>query len=428
MFGSRNRFDVLQSLEDYEKSFPLIRKGKRQRVEKREDFVLHPKDADECSKRFLVATCADPKKPFRSISAVKVKKEIKQFCGAVERFQPLKDGSVLVVTKNHKQAEKLLQLNVIAGQNVKFEFHPTLNKSRGVIACFDFTYLTDEDLKTELAEYNVIDVKRIQRREEKKGRTILRDTGSFVLTFDSPTLPETIDAYYTILKVRVYVRNPTRCKGCQKWGHYEDQCKNKMKICEKCGLEKHDGDCTRSETCANCGEAHPAWSRQCFFFKKEFAILQLKAKFQISYFEAKRRYNESQRRDESYAKVTAKRQVQPPLIQNDKSQNLNNGPNGIFFTFSAYKDRRPPDTGESASPESPPKPTERKSKSDSQDCSTLMKNSSSTGSNELQSLSADVPLGESSKMDITGIEDISLSTTGKLIRNTNDIVSEISEN
>ncbi|XP_055709676.1 uncharacterized protein LOC129805624 [Phlebotomus papatasi] len=232
-----------------------------------------------------------------------------------------------------------------------------------------------------------------------------------------------------------------------------------MKICEKCGLEKHDGDCTRSETCANCGEAHPAWSRQCFFFKKEFAILQLKAKFQISYFEAKRRYNESQRRDESYDKVTAKRQVQPPLIQNDKSQNLNNGPNGIFFTFSAYKDRGPPDTGESASPESPPKPTARKPKSDSQDCSTPLKNSSSTGSNELQSLTADVPLGESrnlditgigniplpeksssteseaeiflgesSKMDTTGIEDISLSTTGKLIRNTNDIVSEIFEN
>ena len=115
----------------------------------------------------------------------------------------------------------------------------------------------------------------------------LKDTNTFVFTFNTPVLPKTVKVAYFRVNVEVYVPNPLRCHNCQKYGHHEDWC-SKDPICSKCGQtgEHLESRCSNELHCVNCGEKHSADSKECRIWHKEKEILRIKFTRNISFVEA----------------------------------------------------------------------------------------------------------------------------------------------
>lgn len=266
-------------------------------------FVFGRGDELEAPK-FMVIEREEEGQAMKSISVFKVKRELKSSAGIVKRIQPLQEGKILLVeVYNAEQAEKLLKVKKLGNKPVKVSWHATMNKSKGVVACFDWTYLEEEELKNELKAFNVSDVRRVKKKL-KEGELV--DTGTFILTFDSPSVPESLDAFYYPLKVRIYIPNPPRCYKCHRYGHMTDKCRLAKKICGKCLLDEHEGSCKSPALCANCGDEHFSWNRSCPIFKKEYSIMRIKVTEKISYYAAKQKYEQGRSVDQSFAEVVAK--------------------------------------------------------------------------------------------------------------------------
>ena len=85
--------------------------------------------------------------------------------------------------------------------------------------------------------------------------TIFRDgfrkqTGTFILTFQSQTLPKYIRVGYYRVAVSQFIPNPIKCYKCQKFGHTKFNC-SKNEVCNKCVQEDHTDsqECKNESTC-----------------------------------------------------------------------------------------------------------------------------------------------------------------------------------
>ena len=61
-----------------------------------------------------------------------------------------------------------------------------------------------------------------------------------------------------------------------------------MSTCQNCGEDEHGTGCNTQGKCANCLEAHPSASRDCYYYKFENEVLSIQAKERVSYPDAKR--------------------------------------------------------------------------------------------------------------------------------------------
>ena len=89
---------------------------------------------------------------------------------------------------------------------------------------------------------------------------ILKPTNTFVLTFNTPVLPQHTKVGYFRLAVDIYIPNPLRCYLCQSYGHHEDRCTRPK---EPDHIKGTSGQCTRPAKCCNCTGAHSANPRDC---------------------------------------------------------------------------------------------------------------------------------------------------------------------
>ena len=60
---------------------------------------------------------------------------------------------------------------------------------------------------------------------KKEGKSI--ETNTYIMTFNTPRIPEKIKVGYSMEKVEQFVPNPLRCYKCQKYGHQEDSCRGR---------------------------------------------------------------------------------------------------------------------------------------------------------------------------------------------------------
>ncbi|GAB0093885.1 Zinc finger, CCHC-type [Sergentomyia squamirostris] len=285
-----NRYEVLSNLND--EQYPHLSSSNGRKKRRFNEPVTQKRPEEDDFPKFLIVKAAEGNVPIRMVSAFKIKREIKNLCGNVRKIQPLPNGCLLIEILTPIQGEKLLKMDTLVNKKVIVSWHTTLNKSKGVVSCNDFSILSDEELKEELKEDNVVDVKRIQKTCNVNGQKRKKDTGTFVLTFNSPKLPQRIESYYYPLKVREFIPNPIRCNGCQIYGHIEANCKSKKKICGNCSQQRHpEGtDCSSAAKCARCEGDHPVWARSCPVFDMEFKIMKLKTTQKVSYYVAKRMY------------------------------------------------------------------------------------------------------------------------------------------
>jgi len=65
----------------------------------------------------------------------------------------------------------------------------------------------------------------------------------------------------------VFVKKPTICFNCWRYGHIQKNCTNDAK-CVKCSMPAHDdANCKNVSKCINCGEAHPSNEIKCKIYQ-----------------------------------------------------------------------------------------------------------------------------------------------------------------
>ena len=214
-----------------------------------------------------------------------------------------KDGNLLVEITNLRDAQSLLKMKNFHEYKCKVFPHKTLNTSKGVVRSYELSLATEEEIKTELAKQGVTNHIRINIKRNDKIIT----TNTYILTFNSPTIPKEIKIGYLNVKVEQYIPAPLRCFHCQKYGHHKEACKG-IRICGKCGNKEPDHteeECINEVKCANCREDHPVFSKICKTYKKEKEIIEVKYKKNTTFPEA-RKIVETYMKENTYAETTKK--------------------------------------------------------------------------------------------------------------------------
>lgn len=216
-----------------------------------------------------------------------VAKVLENLVGFAYKAKKLHSGDLLVEVNTAVHSHALLNMTNIVDVKVSVSPHRTLNTIRGVISEDDLLDSSEEEILEGLKHAGVVAVKRIIFR--KNGQET--PSKHLILTFERHELPVNVKAGYLHCRVRPYIPNPQRCYRCQRFGHGTRSCRGR-ETCAKCGSEEHVADvCESIPHCSNCNGPHPAYSRACPLFQQEKEILALKAKENIPYPEAKKRFS-----------------------------------------------------------------------------------------------------------------------------------------
>lgn len=165
--------------------------------------------------KFHIIHCEKADVTARVISPFLVARCLADTIGPGYKITKMASGDLLVELQEKVQYNKLDSLVAFGDIPITVSPHRSLNKVRGVISENDLMYLSETEPLEEWKEQNVIDVQRIKIRCDNKEIP----TKHIILTFDSSTLPESIEAGYVKIRVRPYVPNPLRCFKCQIFGH-----------------------------------------------------------------------------------------------------------------------------------------------------------------------------------------------------------------
>ncbi len=255
--------------------------------------------------KYWIMEGTDGSNPLSKMNPFLVSKAI-QGISATLKVKRLRNGSLLIECDHKTQARSLRKITQLGSVPVRVSPHRTMNSCQGIIHCRDISDMSDDEIQQELSPQGVTKVKQFTVKRNDQ----IKKTGTFCLTFNSASLPQSINAGYLRIKVEAYVPNPLRCFKCQKFGHGQNAC-NGHKTCMKCGKDDHgDEPCMGPLHCVNCAGPHPANSKQCPSWVKECAIQKLKTQQKLPYGEAKRLFEASNPPPPSggsYAKVAAEK-------------------------------------------------------------------------------------------------------------------------
>jgi len=252
------------------------------------DFFADNSDSTESWPRYLIMSSSDDDKLFTSLSPFAIFKGIKGIAGDGVTIKRLFNGDVILTCKKKSQSENLLKC-VLFGNvaPVTVTPHRSLNSSKGVIRNWELARTDPEEIKREIPI--ISEVKRIS----VKRNGVEMKTNTLILTFNVPKIPDCIRSGYLNIPVSQFVPNPLRCYKCQMFGHTTDKCK-RAEVCAKCSEKGHnDKLCQKEYKCANCDGNHASFSKQCSFFKKEFDIQNIRVTKSVSFFEARKIYEQT---------------------------------------------------------------------------------------------------------------------------------------
>ena len=149
------------------------------------------------------------------------------------------------LTESH--SKNLLKSKGLCGIPITVNPQTYLNSSKRIVRSRDLEGVNEEGIFENLSSQGV-------------------PTNTFILTFDVPTLPNSVKAGYLHIPIVPYIPNPLRCFECNKFGHRQNTCRNRL-TCARCGQLDHE-----SKACQNdmaCGGKHFAYLRECPKWKLE---------------------------------------------------------------------------------------------------------------------------------------------------------------
>ncbi|GFU97023.1 uncharacterized protein TNCV_3788491 [Trichonephila clavipes] len=252
---------------------------------------------------------------FSAVSPFLIEKAITSSIGPVKTIRKMRSGDLFLEVASAKQSSALRTLRKMAHIDVTVVPHNTLNYSRGVISAADLLNVSTEEIKENMVDQKVCEVRRITIRRD--GQVL--NTKHLILTFSTPELPQSVKAAYLHCPVRPYIPNPLRCFQCQRFGHSKTVCRGQP-TCSRCAEVGHDSaDCKAKERCVNCKGDHSSFSRSCPTWILEKEITAVKIKNKLSYPEARRVVSSrTPVSGKSYASATSKTYVST-AIQVDAS-------------------------------------------------------------------------------------------------------------
>lgn len=257
------------------------RKKKRQSNKLFESFPLLPNVKIQ-NPKYIVVSCNEEKKSMKDYSCFAIQRALFLISKDIISISELRDGNLLLLVKDNDTAKKFINSKILLGLcKIECSLHRSLNFTKGTIYAPYLNNIPDEEIVSELSSQSVASVYKFTKLIE--GKPV--PTGVVLLSFDLYNLPDKIDVSWHSVKVREYIPNPMRCKGCQLLGHTMKRCQN-AKACVNCNLPPHTNECSRIY-CANCAENHPASSRECKKFIQQKEILTIKTTKKCSMSEAK---------------------------------------------------------------------------------------------------------------------------------------------
>lgn len=224
-------------------------------------------------------------KTMMDFSPFLVQKVIENVGGVVNETKMLSDRSLLIETKDLKQANKIIQICSLA-DNMKVVVieENKFNTSKGVIYAPQLLCVSDDQLLIDLQSQFVSQISRLEVSRDG----IKKANGIFFVTFATPELPEKLNAGYLRLEVRPYVPKPTQCFDCGRFGHVSKYCKVTVKQCLNCSSIQHsedkDNKCSLPSTCINCRDHHHTLNRrQCTRYQEEATIIKVRVTQKITH-------------------------------------------------------------------------------------------------------------------------------------------------
>ena len=230
---------------------------------------------------------ADPSgPPITKLSPFAIEKAIRGLVGTVQSVKKLfrKDAPsmLLVEVSSDAQSKNMMQVNQLANVPVLVREDSRLNQSKGVLRTRELDDMDEDDILEALKPQGIVFVRRMIIKRGDKQIT----TGTYILTFGTPKLPERVKLGYTVAPVTMFIPNPLRCFKCQRFGHGQLACRGKP-TCFRCGGEGHAGtDCAATPKCSNCHCDHMASSKDCTLWKSEKQIVEIKHSKNISFRDA----------------------------------------------------------------------------------------------------------------------------------------------
>ena len=282
----------------------------RKRIRTSPDFMTSNLDSVQiCTwPRFLLVKGTDNERPLSKLSPFAVNKAIVAVLGSDPfNMKKLRNGDILVELDKENQSSKLLKttkLNLTMDNVIPITVSPhyNLNTKKGVIRCPDIKDCSDEEILDGLKDEGVIKLDRILVFRDGQRKP----TGTFILTFQSQTLPKYIRVGCYRVAVSQFIPNPIRCYKCQKFGHTKFNCR-KNEVCHKCGKEDHTDsqECTNEAKCVNCQGNHASNDKTCPKWKEKKEIQRIKAERGISNTDAKKQMDIFNSVKTTYAQAAA---------------------------------------------------------------------------------------------------------------------------
>lgn len=295
---------------------------------------LKPPDITSPGPKYLVISRTNDSKSLINVSPFLIKKVVDCTCGGeVSECKKLRNGTILVKTKNINQAKKLIQLTSLCPNiDVEVSWHNSLNFVKGVLYSNDLRGIPEEEILYELKNQNVFKIEKIKRKVNNE----MEETGLVIITFETTTLPEELNIGYERVKIRSYIPLPLRCKDCLRYGHIAKICKN-SKTCPNCAQNFHTNEkelCIEPKKCSNCKEFdsldcnHSALDKKCPIFLKEREIQTIITLEKVNKTTANNLYKQRHPNTiisySSVAKQTINNTQSPNTINNQQEKNKTN--------------------------------------------------------------------------------------------------------
>ena len=238
--------------------------------------------------RILIMSPSGEGNVLSTMSPFAIQKGVTGIAGDGVAIKRSQNGILTLTCGKKSQSDNLLKCVSLGGlAPVTVSPHRSLNTCKGVIRNWELANCDPEEVKRNIP--NIVDIHRIVSKRD--GKEI--KTNTLILTFNLPKIPSSLKICYLNVPVTEYVPNPMRCYKCQTFGHMSNKCK-KSEICARCSETGHyDKTCNKAFKCINCKENHAAYSKKCPIYKKEYDIQNIRVKKNVSFFEARKQYNQS---------------------------------------------------------------------------------------------------------------------------------------
>lgn len=249
----------------------------------------------------LTANNGLPKNP------VLIQQAVEKFLGGkiIEGIPEAQGKTYALRISNKKHQKTILDLTKIGDTECKVIRHPTRNFNFGAITCRDAADHSIDYLENALKNQRVVKVERLSKWEDNQ----VKMTNTYRLKVNGP-LPSHVHIGFIRCETRKYFPDPTCCKKCYNFGHTEKYCKQEKAKCGVCSGEhktkENETLCNNANYCDRCKtDSHQIRHRSCPQYKKEKEILRIKVNEDISFTEAKNRYQRNQKNNKnaSYAEI-----------------------------------------------------------------------------------------------------------------------------